>query len=295
MRGVRGRLRLHPARRHLVDQQHRFPDRAAGRHQHRRVRHAAPDPGVPGQRSPRSPRPRCATLVNTHHHGDHTSATTCSRRPTIIAHEGRAPRRIAFGPAAGRCRSGRPRLGRPDACDPPFVTFADQVTVTSATCASRSATWARPAHTTNDSIVWLPERSVLFCGDLIFNGGTPFLLMGSVAGALEVLENVVRAARRADHRARARPGLRAGARSTPLDYLRFVTDVAARGRPAGLIARWRPPGKPASAGSPPGPTPSGSSATCTAPTPNSAARRTGAPSTSSPPSATWSPTTAGAR
>jgi cyclase len=47
------------------------------------------------------------------------------------------------------------------------------------------------AHTTNDSIVWIPDRSVLFCGALVFNGGTPFLLMGSVAGAVEVLEQVV--------------------------------------------------------------------------------------------------------
>ena len=47
------------------------------------------------------------------------------------------------------------------------------------------------AHTTNDSIIWIPERAVLFCGDLIFNG-TPFLLMGSVAGAIDVLEHVVR-------------------------------------------------------------------------------------------------------
>jgi cyclase len=48
------------------------------------------------------------------------------------------------------------------------------------------------AHTTNDVLVWIPERSALFCGDLVFNGGTPFLLMGSVAGCLDVLENVVR-------------------------------------------------------------------------------------------------------
>jgi hypothetical protein len=33
---------------------------------------------------------------------------------------------------------------------------------------------------------------VLFAGDLIFNGGTPFVLMGSVTGAIEALENVVK-------------------------------------------------------------------------------------------------------
>ena len=49
----------------------------------------------------------------------------------------------------------------------------------------------QPAHTTNDSIIWLPERSVLFSGDLVFNGGTPFLLMGSVEGAIDALEKVV--------------------------------------------------------------------------------------------------------
>ena len=38
----------------------------------------------------------------------------------------------------------------------------------------------RAAHTSNDSVVWLPDDGVLFCGDLLFNGGTPFLLMGSV-------------------------------------------------------------------------------------------------------------------
>jgi len=47
------------------------------------------------------------------------------------------------------------------------------------------------AHTTNDVLAWFPGQSVLFCGDLVFNGGTPFLLMGSVAGCIEALEQVV--------------------------------------------------------------------------------------------------------
>jgi cyclase len=91
------------------------------------------------------------------------------------------------------------------------------------------------AHTTNDVLVWLPRQSVLFCGDLVFNGGTPFLLMGSVAGCVEALEQAV---------------LTLGARTVvpghgpvfegtgpieaTLDYLRFVLDVAARGRAADL-------------------------------------------------------------
>jgi cyclase len=47
------------------------------------------------------------------------------------------------------------------------------------------------AHTTNDVVAWIPEHRVLFSGDLIFNGGTPFVVMGSVAGSLEALSRVM--------------------------------------------------------------------------------------------------------
>jgi cyclase len=69
----------------------------------------------------------------------------------------------------------------------------------------------------------------------VFNGGTPFLLMGSVAGCVEALEQVV---------------LGLGARTVvpghgpvfegtapieaTLDYLGFVLELAAEGRAAGL-------------------------------------------------------------
>ena len=173
-------------------------------------------------------------LVNTHHHGDHTFGNCLFPAAAIIAHENARTEAIAFGPPRDL-----PFWDGPDwgdlTLDPPFVTFADQVTVHAGDLRAQVSYVGTAAHTTNDSVVWLPERSVLFCGDLIFNGGTPFLLMGSVAGAIEVLENVVRPL---------------GARTivpghgpvfessepidATLDYLRFVTDVAARGRHAGL-------------------------------------------------------------
>jgi cyclase len=91
-----------------------------------------------------------------------------------------------------------------------------------------------PAHTTNDSIVHIPERSVLFAGDLLFGGGTPFLLMWSITGAIEVLVEVVRplGARVIvpGHGPVGGPELI----DEVLGYLRFVQDVARRGRAAGL-------------------------------------------------------------
>ena len=47
-----------------------------------------------------------------------------------------------------------------------------------------------PAHTTNDVVAWIPERKVLFGGDVVFNGGQPFALAGSIEGWLEALDRL---------------------------------------------------------------------------------------------------------
>jgi cyclase len=76
---------------------------------------------------------------------------------------------------------------------------------------------------------------VLFCGDLIFHGGTPFLLMGSVAGAVRVLEDVI-APLGAQTIVPGHGPVFSG--RGPLDdtlaYLRFVLDAAARAVGAGV-------------------------------------------------------------
>jgi len=174
------------------------------------------------------------TVVNTHHHGDHTFGNCMFPAAAIIAHERTRDEAIAFGPPRDL-----PFWDCPDwgdlTLDPPFVTFTDEITLHAGDLRAQVRHVGTAAHTTNDSIIWIPERSVLFCGDLIFNGGTPFLLMGSVAGAIDVLEHVVRPL---------------GARiivpghgpvfedqapiNATLDYLRFVLDVAARSRDAGM-------------------------------------------------------------
>ena len=59
-----------------------------------------------------------------------------------------------------------------------------------------------PAHTTNDVAAWLPDERMLFAGDLVFNGGTPFVVMGSVAGSLAALDRLAALGAR---RGRARP------------------------------------------------------------------------------------------
>jgi cyclase len=173
-------------------------------------------------------------VVNTHHHGDHTFGNCLFPGAAIIAHERARDEAIAFGPPVPM-----PFWDGPDwgdlTLDPPFVTFTSELTLHSGDLRAQVRYAGSPAHTTNDSIVWIPERSVLFCGDLVFNGGTPFVLMGSVTGAIEVLENVI---------------LPLGAQTVvpghgpvfsgtaPIDatiaYLKFVLDTAVRAREDGL-------------------------------------------------------------
>ena len=174
------------------------------------------------------------TLVNTHHHGDHTHGNWLFGGATVVAHERTRTEVIAAG------KPDYPGIWTPVdwgeiELEPPFLTYTDEVTlwVDELRCEVRHV--GMPAHTTNDSIVWIPQRSLLFAGDLLFNGGTPFLLMGSVSGAIEVLEDVVAPLGAATVVPGHGPVFSGDEpiRAT-LDYLRFVRDVAERGRQAGV-------------------------------------------------------------
>jgi cyclase len=180
----------------------------------------------------RTPAP-VRTLVNTHHHGDHTFGNYLFPGATIIGHEATRPAMLEFGVPRSAPFWTEVDWGSIE-LEPPFLTYTDAVTlwVDDLRCEVRYVGTA--AHTTNDSIVWVPDRSVLFCGDLLFNGGTPFLMQGSVAGAIEVLTGVL-----APLRARTIvPGH--GPVCGPeliddiLGYLRFVQETGRAGRAAGL-------------------------------------------------------------
>jgi cyclase len=166
-------------------------------------------------------------VVNTHHHGDHTFGNCLFPGAAIIAHERTRDEAMAFGAPADLPFWDGPDWGELT-LDPPFITYADEITLHSGDLRAHVRHVGTAAHTTNDSIVWIPERSVLFCGDLIFNGGTPFLLMGSVAGAISVLENVIKPLNAQVIVPGHGPVFGGSAAiDATLDYLRFVTEVAA--------------------------------------------------------------------
>jgi cyclase len=173
------------------------------------------------------------TLINTHHHGDHTFGNSLFAGATIVGHENCRTELLEFGapPPPGIWD---PVDWGPIELAPPTLTFTDQVRIYSDELAMEVRHVGGPAHTTNDSLVWLPEQRVLFCGDLLFNGGTPFLLMGSVTGALRVLTEVLAPIPASiivpGHGRPAGPELI----ETVAGYLRFVLQLAEQGLAAGL-------------------------------------------------------------
>ena len=173
-------------------------------------------------------------VVNTHHHGDHTFGNCLFPAAAIIGHERARSEAIAFGPPRDLPFWDGPDWGELS-LDPPFVTFTDEIALHAGDLRAEVRYVGTPAHTTNDSIVWIPDRSVLFCGDLIFNGGTPFLLMGSVEGALEVVEQVLRPLGAQTIVPGHGPVFAdAGPLDATADYLRFVLDLARSCVAAGL-------------------------------------------------------------
>jgi cyclase len=173
-------------------------------------------------------------VINTHHHGDHTFGNCLFPGAAIIAHERARPEAIAFGPPRDLPFWDGPDWGELT-LDPPFITFADRLTAHAGDLRAEVSYVGMAAHTTNDSIVWLPDRSVLFCGDLVFNGGTPFVLVGSVAGAIEVLERIIIPLKARTIVPGHGPVFEgAGPIDQTVEYLRFVQHIAASGRGAGL-------------------------------------------------------------
>lgn len=172
------------------------------------------------------------TLVNTHHHGDHTFGNfTVPAGTTIVGHERARLEQLVTGTAITAFFTG------PDWGDitirPPVLTFTDRATLWIDDMAVELRHFGTPAHTTNDVVAWIPEHGILFAGDLVFSGGAPFALQGSVLGWLETLDEL-------EHLGAETivPGHGPVCGPAGLDavraYLEFVLETARRGLDAGM-------------------------------------------------------------
>jgi cyclase len=129
-----------------------------------------------------------SALINTHSHGDHTHGNFMFAPASAIIASERCRREII---AAGHASYALfPMVDFGDCpITPPTVTFDDRLSVY-VDDLKVELIYVGPAHTTSDIVAWIPERKLLFSGDVIFNGGTPFALGGSVAGWLTALDRI---------------------------------------------------------------------------------------------------------
>ncbi|WP_260614225.1 MBL fold metallo-hydrolase [Streptomyces sp. WAC07061] len=170
-------------------------------------------------------------VINTHPHGDHTFGNRLfADDAVIVAHEAtRAEMDLAGLHLTGLW---------PEVCwgdvgvELPTLTFRDPITLHLGDIRAE-VMHLGTAHTKNDSVVWLPEQRVLFAGDIVMSGATPFCLTGSISGSLTVIAKLRALGPRTIVSGHGPVG---GVEllDTTAAYLRHVQELAAAGIAAGL-------------------------------------------------------------
>ena len=174
------------------------------------------------------------TLVNTHAHLDHTFGNYLFAEDAVIVGHANCRAEILHDapelPARARQMFPSVEWGAIEVVAP-SLTFEDRLSLYAGEL-ELELIYVSPAHTNTDVVVWLPERKVVIAGDIVFHRGTPFALMGSVAGWLEALDRL-----RALGAETIVPGHGPIAGPEVLDdvadYLRFVQQSAKAGFEAG--------------------------------------------------------------
>jgi cyclase len=124
------------------------------------------------------------TIINTHHHPDHTYGNALFGNATIVAHAHCrvAAQRVGLGPAKNPALNlGEIELRLPD------LTFKTALQLYLGD-EPINLLHLGAAHTLEDTIVWFPERKLLFTGDLVFSGGTPLVMDGSIRSYFSTLD-----------------------------------------------------------------------------------------------------------
>ena len=130
------------------------------------------------------------TVVNTHQHGDHTYGNSLLPPSTVIIGHEHMREGLRVDPVIDGC----PPFWQPVpdwgavSRRLPNITVHERLAVHVGQRRIELLHPGGPAHTTGDLVAWLPGQRVLFTGDLVFNGLTPLVFMGSVSGAMRALD-----------------------------------------------------------------------------------------------------------
>jgi cyclase len=132
-------------------------------------------------------------LLITHHHGDHTYGAGFFRPAEIVSHSRcREVLSTMTVPDPERMR----QAGSPYAEDfvglqlaLPTLTYENEMTLYAGDREVRLL-YCGPAHTVDDTLVYLPREKVLFAGDIAFYYVTPLAFQGHVSGWIKAIDRI---------------------------------------------------------------------------------------------------------
>jgi cyclase len=126
-------------------------------------------------------------VINTHFHGDHTFGNYLFPEAAVIAQRQTRADMVMSGL---HLQSLWPHVewGAVELA-PPTILFHERMVLHVGDIRMELLN-VGPAHTTADTVVWLPEERVLFTGDIVMSGVTPFLPMGTVSGSLVAVDRL---------------------------------------------------------------------------------------------------------
>lgn len=178
------------------------------------------------------------SLVNTHHHLDHTGGNRYFAGATIIASEKCREELLPGFPPVPLLQRFMPAFA---AEFPklrvvlPTVTFGDRMVLHDGEREIHLWHPGMPAHTSGDATVFLPRERVLFTGDLAFHGVTPLAFQGHVGNWIRAADRVLEYEADVVVPGHGPVGTRADIRAMR-DYLALVRSEARRRFDAGMPA-----------------------------------------------------------
>ena len=139
-------------------------------------------------------RKRIGSLINTHHHLDHTGGNQFFRNATIVASAKCREAMVPGFPPVPVLQRFMPAFAREFPLlkmTLPAVTFEDWLVIHDGSHEIHLWHPGVPAHTAGDVTVFLPKERVLFTGDLSFHYVTPLAFQGHVGHWIEAADRVL--------------------------------------------------------------------------------------------------------
>jgi glyoxylase-like metal-dependent hydrolase (beta-lactamase superfamily II) len=133
-----------------------------------------------------------ARLVNTHHHGDHVAGNQFFTGAEISSHpycRNEVLKAVASTPKTWTATPNVAQGGEPRVLVPPTVTFKDDLTYFLGDTEVRLV-FAGPAHTWGDLMAYLPQRKILFAGDVAFFWVAPYANNSYITKWIETCDKI---------------------------------------------------------------------------------------------------------